>query len=147
MYGQLGVGSAGTCSAKLSKVSFTEEVTLLKCANFRSIVMTRRNEFYATGRNDFGQLSVGDCNNRFVFTRIPLMGTMGSHAINQVSLGDCFTFFYHMRDENMERSNFLRNLKKTLEPLSQSYYDVGRDGQAYMWSDITIHFDEKNGSE
>lgn len=53
------------------------EIKSIVCGNDNTFIITAKNEFFACGHNESGQLGLGDVNNRNIFTQINTEHIMG----------------------------------------------------------------------
>ncbi|KAL0246344.1 hypothetical protein GEMRC1_007556 [Eukaryota sp. GEM-RC1] len=91
-YGQLGIGSSGFSAGKSSPhlVTFNLPVKKVVACFEHSFFLTESGELFATGRNDNGQLCVGDTNDRNSPT--PIVNSKDFHVV-QVSCGRSSSIF------------------------------------------------------
>nr|WP_199162681.1 fimbrillin family protein [Elizabethkingia sp. ASV34] len=90
--GQLGLNSNGIIYNTFQKVTTNIENIVPKSvdAGFeQSYIVTESGDLYATGRNDYGQLGLGDTKKRNVFTYVPF----GGGSIKKFYVGVVHNFF------------------------------------------------------
>ncbi|AEC03053.1 fimbrillin family protein [Parasphaerochaeta coccoides] len=96
-YGQLGLGDSGVLSnrsrpepvASMNTELDTNPVVAVFTGNHHTIIQKKDGTFWATGLNDYGQLGLGDTNNRKTPVRITSMGS----DVVAVSGGENHTMF------------------------------------------------------
>ncbi|EFC37391.1 alpha-tubulin suppressor domain-containing protein [Naegleria gruberi] len=102
MFGMLGLGNPVSDSAKIS--SFTRlnnpaidpsQVKFLACGHYHTILLTKENQLYACGKNNYGQLGMGNLTkvvNIFKFVDSSLNG-MPKELITDIKCGRYHTMF------------------------------------------------------
>eukprot|EP01091_Cochliopodium_minus_P014831 TRINITY_DN5110_c0_g1_i2.p1 TRINITY_DN5110_c0_g1~~TRINITY_DN5110_c0_g1_i2.p1 ORF type:complete len:249 (+),score=31.90 TRINITY_DN5110_c0_g1_i2:545-1291(+) len=85
--GTLGIGSF-VDQYKTFTISSIEDIESVHCGAWSTYLKTKRGEVYSCGFNDYGQLCLGDYNERSVFTKTKLT------KISQISTGYQHAIFY-----------------------------------------------------
>ena len=70
IFGQLGFGENSYVFEPLLLPDFPEKIKKVSLGGEHSIILTKKNNIYVSGLNIFGQLGLGDCENRNTFTNI-----------------------------------------------------------------------------
>jgi alpha-tubulin suppressor-like RCC1 family protein len=101
-YGQLGLGVAVPTSNNFAHVPLPKEITrviALAAGLQHSFLLTASGELFATGRNNYGQLGLGDLENRLHFTlvtlpegvaRVVAIAVSGNHSVFLTANGEVF---------------------------------------------------------
>lgn len=86
--GQLGVGDNSNRNSytKIIGLPREERVIQMLCSREHTVLLTAFGNCYATGNNQYGQLGVGDYNNRNVFTKVE-----GLSVVTQLRCSDTYT--------------------------------------------------------
>nr|WP_199162111.1 hypothetical protein [Elizabethkingia sp. ASV34] len=93
-FGQLGIRVSTTLNATADIYKFIEvkgisDLEQVATGTHHTFIITKSKKLYATGRNDFGQLGLGDNTNRSSFTEVDLSGISGS--VDQVDASEMHT--------------------------------------------------------
>jgi alpha-tubulin suppressor-like RCC1 family protein len=99
-YGQLGLGNHGDGTKRLvpTEVPGVNEVVAVAAGSYHSFVLSRDGTVMACGRNDAGQLGLGDTDNRYTFTVVAgLRGVVDidageKHTIAATAEGGLYTW-------------------------------------------------------
>src|SRR2546426_68161 len=72
-YGQLGLGNEnGRFSPTILTLPNNEKILFIACGGYHTICLTKNDNCYVWGRNNFGQLGLGDETNRYIPTLLTL---------------------------------------------------------------------------
>ena len=85
--GQLGRETSDKYSSSFAKIEDLPEITRIECGLYHSLCIDVYNDLYVFGENRFGQLGLGDTNNRYKPIKHPSLSN-----IIDVSKGGCHTF-------------------------------------------------------
>eukprot|EP00639_Heterosigma_akashiwo_P004180 CAMPEP_0194582040 /NCGR_PEP_ID=MMETSP0292-20121207/15322_1 /TAXON_ID=39354 /ORGANISM="Heterosigma akashiwo, Strain CCMP2393" /LENGTH=441 /DNA_ID=CAMNT_0039436025 /DNA_START=270 /DNA_END=1592 /DNA_ORIENTATION=+ len=89
--GQLGHGAAGAAYApRLVEALYGHRVARVACSYYHSVVATDLDQLFAFGRNDFGQLGLGDRDDRAAPTEVEALGG-GGRACSALACGQYHT--------------------------------------------------------
>ena len=86
-YGQLGTCIDKVYSSSFQKIEDLSDIIRIECGNFHSMCIDINNDFYVFGFNTYGQLGLGDYDNR----HSPIKHSSLSNIID-ISNGGCTTF-------------------------------------------------------
>eukprot|EP01035_Chromulina_nebulosa_P017384 gene17384-22933_t len=132
--GQLGLGGANSeFVPRLVKSLLSRKVVMASCSYHHSFFLCSDNSIYSCGRNDSGQLGLGDCTDR----KTPQLVTSNitQHTINSMSCGQ-----YH--------SMLLTSNNKVFVCGKNDYGQLGLDNvdSCYVLTSITVPFLDVNDS-
>ncbi|KAG2393772.1 hypothetical protein C9374_007303 [Naegleria lovaniensis] len=93
-YGACGLGTSVHLVPSFTQVDIgnqqtVQQISKIACGEFHSAVLTERGDVWVTGRNSEGQLSFGNLDHRYRFTKIDVFGL----AISDISLGNSHSIF------------------------------------------------------
>ena len=86
-YGQLGLGDTSDRTTFTRIVTNTDNIKSVHCGYGHTIILKNDNTLWACGRNDYGQLGLGDKSNRNTFTQI----NINSENIKSIYCGGTHT--------------------------------------------------------
>lgn len=89
-YGQLGMGNNDNCTVFTQVASLSDKtVTAISAGDDFTIALTSDGKLYVTGRNDMGQLGLGDMTNRNIFTQV---ASLSDETITTIAAGEMYAF-------------------------------------------------------
>ena len=93
LYGQLGFGRETLVLQKASPIGGIDCLPLsqVHCGSFHTIFITVSGRVFVCGRNNFGQLGLGDTNDRFIITR---SGSLKPYFVISAACGELHSIFY-----------------------------------------------------
>lgn len=156
--GQLGFGAENPIINTPKKVENLGTVKNVYTAQFATFIVTTDNSLYASGSNTFGQLGVGDWNDRYAFEKVNgYTGNInkmfsdlnctymltddnsiydwGSNAYGELGLGD------DINKSSPEKVNGITGTIKDIFANGAQVYLLMEDGSVYSWGDNSIIID------
>jgi alpha-tubulin suppressor-like RCC1 family protein len=94
-YGQLGLGDYDNREVYTKLEHNLGKIKNIYCGGFHSIILNENNELYVCGFNGSGQLGLGDCDNRNVYTKL-------EHNLGKIKNIFCGTYHNIILNENNE---------------------------------------------
>ena len=71
-YGQLGLGDNKNRNTHTKLEHNFGIIKNIYCGGFHNIILNENNEIFVCGYNHYGQLGLGDCDNRNIYTKLDL---------------------------------------------------------------------------
>ena len=87
-YGQLGLGDTTNRSTFTQVATNTDDIKLVCCGYYHTFILENDGTLWGCGRNDYGQLGLGDTTNRSTFTQV----TTNADDIKSIYCGGYHTF-------------------------------------------------------
>src|SRR5574344_1825932 len=85
-YGNLGSGDNTDRNTFTEITTNTDDIKSVYCGSDHTLILKNDGTLWGCGRNDFGQLGLGDTNNRYTFTQI----TTNTDDIKSVHCGESY---------------------------------------------------------
>lgn len=87
--GQLGLGhTENVCHPTIISSLLSYKVTMIACSYYHTVLTTSEHEVFAFGRNDYGQLGVGDSIDRRIPAKVALLASILESQLENVQNND-----------------------------------------------------------